>query len=152
MPIQKIDPLNNTTTITYDSTGLYPNKIQYPTTGSVQHIEQPSYDAGTGELLSNVDQNGNTTRVTYDNMRRRVLVTPPTSGGTISYCYTDEGGSGCSLASGPPYAVVTTRQITSSLNEVTTNIVDNLGRLSQTQLNSDPSGTTYSVVTYDLVG
>ena len=156
MPIQKIDPLSNTTTIGYDGTGLYANEIQYPVTAAISHIEYPSYDANTGELLSNKDENGNTTTYTYDNMRREIEVVPPTSGGTVSYCYSDEGyknqgGTQCSIT-GPPYEVVVTEQITSSMNKVTTDVVDGLGRLTQTQLNSDPSGTTYSVVTYDQIG
>ncbi len=155
MPIQKIDPLSNTTTIGYDGTGLYANEIQYPVTGSTSHIEYPSYDANAGELLSNKDENGNTTTFTYDNMRREIEVVPPSSA-TVSYCYTDEGyqnqgGTQCSVT-GPPYQVVVTEQITSSMNKVTTDVVDGLGRLTQTQLNSDPSGTTYSVVTYDEIG
>jgi RHS repeat-associated protein len=156
MPTQKIDPNNNTTTIGYDGTGLYANQIQYPLTGTTSHIEYPAYDANTGELLSNKDENGNTTTFTYDNMRRHIEVVPPTSGGTVSYCYTDEGyagqgGTQCSIT-GPPYEVVVTEQITASMNKVTTDVVDGLGRLTQTQLNSDPSGTTYSVVTYDAIG
>jgi RHS repeat-associated protein len=98
MPFQKIDPLGNTTTITYDSTGLYPNKVQAPNTtyGATvtQHIEVPTFDTNTGELLSQLDENGNTTTFTYDNMRRLTNVAYPKAAadgvaGTETYTYTD---------------------------------------------------------------
>ena len=164
MKTQKIDPLGNTTTTTYDGTGLYPQEIQYPSTTygttTTTHIEYPAYDSNTGELLTHTDENGNITTFTYDNMRRRIELVPPTTGGTVWYCYTDEGyvlpagsgGTSCAQAAGPPYEVVVTEQITSSLNKELTYVVDNLGRLAQTQLNTDPSGTTYSVITYDALG
>lgn len=164
MPTQKIDPLGNTTTTTYDATGLYPQETQYPSTTygttTTTHIVYSSYDANTGELLTHTDENGNVTTFTYDNMRRRIELVPPTTGGTVWYCYTDEGyvlpagsgGTSCAQAAEPPYEAVVTEQITASVNKESTYLVDTLGRLTQTQLNSDPSGATYSLITYDVLG
>src|SRR5579864_2008052 len=65
MPSKTIDPNGNPTTFTYDSTGAYLTQAQYPTTGTIQHIEKYSFDANTGLLLSDTDQNNNTTTYKY---------------------------------------------------------------------------------------
>ena len=46
----------------------------------------------------------------------------------------------------------TTAKMNSSQNIVRTVLLDGLGRKSQTQLNSDPQGADYSVLTYDSLG
>jgi RHS repeat-associated protein len=62
------------------------------------------------------------------------------------------GGATCSAGS-PPYEVVITKEITSvPKNETATAIVDGLGRLAQTQLNSDPENVDYVIDAYDGVG
>lgn len=150
MPKTTIDANLNNTQITYDSTGLFPKQIQYPSTNGVSHIEQPAYDANTGLLTSYTDQNGNKTSYSYDSAYRITSVNYP-DGGSTTYCYTDIGGITCS-ASSPPYQRVTTRSASPDPNVQTTAVYDGLGRVFQTQLNSDPSGTTYTATTYDLLG
>jgi RHS repeat-associated protein len=72
---------------------------------------------------------------------------------SISYCYSDVPATlGGTCPSSPPYQIIETRAITSSLNEISTAVVDGLGRLSQTQLNSDPDGVDYVDTTYDQNG
>jgi len=44
------------------------------------------------------------------------------------------------------------KKITSSQNLLTTQLFDGLGRLKETQLNSDPAGTDYTDITYDPDG
>jgi len=101
------------------------------------------------------DPNGQTTGLqtayTYDVMRRVTEINYP-DGGQTTACYSDIGGT-CTK-SGPPYEAVVTTAIASSptLNKVSTTVFDGLGRVSQTQLNSDPSGPTYTLTTYDAVG
>jgi len=86
-------------------------------------------------------------------MNRLTKVSYPDNGWT-KYCYTDGVPSACAggNAGNAPFAVVVTKAITSSISEISTATLDGLARLSQTQLNSDPSGTTYTKTTYDLVG
>jgi len=49
----------------------------------------------------------------------------------------------------PAVSVTATTKITSSLNLVTTSLMDDLGRMKQTQLTSDPQGTVFTDTTYD---
>ncbi len=51
-----------------------------------------------------------------------------------------------------PFNTASSTKIDSTHNLTQTTVYDGLGRLSQTQLSSDPSGTTYQLVTYDSVG
>jgi RHS repeat-associated protein len=141
MPTQKIDPLGNITNIFYDSTGLYPNEIQSPSTGAIQHIEYPRYDDNTGELLSHQDENQNTTNFAYDSMRRLLQTNYPDSG-SENVTYHD--------VSPPSYTF--TKVISSSTIFSETGLADTLGRESQSLLTSDPSGTTYTLTTYDALG
>jgi len=150
MPKTTIDANLNSTQVTYDSTGLFPIQVQYPTTNNITHIEKSSFDSNTGLLISHTDQNNQTTSYQYDSMRRLTSVNYP-DGGRTTYCYTDEGGPTCSQ-SGPPYQMVTTRAASPYPNIVSTTVYDGLGRISETQLNSDPDGTTYVDTVYDQAG
>ena len=142
MPIEKIDPNGNTTFIQYDSTGLYPDKITHPQTGSVTHIEVPTYDDATGELLSNEDENQNTTYYQYDEMRRLLTTTYP-DGGSETFTFTD---------SIPPSYFFSKTLTSTSAPYAETGLADTLGRKVQTQVNSDPLGTIYATTTYDTLG
>ena len=102
-------------------------------------------------MTSTTVPNGQITTDSYDIGWRLTNVTRPTGGGQTSFCYTDVGGSTCSQG-GPPYDVVITKAITSAKNETATAIVDGLGRLAHTQLNSDPEGIDYADDTYDGEG
>jgi RHS repeat-associated protein len=154
MVVQKIDPKGNSTAITYDSTGLYATKIQSPDTNGVHHIDQFAYDFNTGLLTSHTDQNGQVTSVAYDTVERPIQVVRPDTG-TVTRCYSDEGAVAgylsCSQSSAP-YSSVTTAQVAASLNEVSTDLFDGLGRLNQHQLDSDPDGATYTDTSYDALG
>src|SRR5207245_37104 len=89
-----------------------------------------------GVLLSTTDPNNQVTSYAYDSLWRPTSVTFPDTGQAVN-CYTDAGGSTCQQ-SGPPFKVVTTSKITSTLSKVSTTVFDGLGRITQTQLNSDP--------------
>jgi RHS repeat-associated protein len=146
---QSIDPKGNTTTYAYSATyaGAYPTTI----TNALSQYITNAYDFNTGLLTSVTDLNQQITTNTYDNMMRLTNITYPTSGGQTAFCYTDEGGTGCTQA-GAPYDVVVTQAISSSLNKVGTGIVDGVGRVTETQLNSDPDGTDDVDTTYDARG
>jgi YD repeat-containing protein len=150
MVTQSIDPLLNSTSFTYDSTGTFLSQVQYSTTSGVAHVEHFSIDPNTGLTTSHTDQNGLITSTQYDVMRRVTQVNYP-DGGLITNCYTDLGGPFCTQTA-PPFAVVSTRKINLSQTETTTAKVDGLGRLTQTQVNSDPQGTVYTDTTYDALG
>ena len=143
------DPLLYPTTYFYSSAfqDAYATQAKNALNQSVYN----NYDYNTGMLLSTTDVNGQITSNSYDNAWRLTNVTRPAGGGQTSFCYSDSGGPACSV-SGPPYEVVITKQITSTKNETATAVVDGLGRLAHTQLNSDPAGTDYVDDTYDAVG
>jgi RHS repeat-associated protein len=142
------DPCGYKTTYQYGSsnTGALPTTI----TNNLSQITTYAYDSNTGALTSVTDPNSQITTKNYDILTRPTQINYP-DGGQTTVCYTDMGGSTCSEA-GTPYKVVVTKAITSSLNETSTTVVDGLGRPSQTQLNSDPSGIDYMLTTYDAVG
>jgi RHS repeat-associated protein len=147
-PYQKIDPKGNKTTYAYSSTyaGAYPTTI----TNALGQATTNVYDFKTGVLTSTTDPNGQITSFTYDTMFRKAQDTYP-DGGQTSYCYTDIGGATCS-ASAAPFDLVITKKITSSESLKETAVTDGLGRVVQTQLNSDPSGVVYVDTTYDADG
>ena len=124
--------------------GAFPTTI----TNALGHPESYAYDFNTGAVTSFTDLNSQPTTYQYDVMARPTLVSYP-DGGSTSYCYTDT--STCT-PTGPANSVVVTKAISSTLNETSTLVFDGLGRPSQTQLTSDPSGTDYIETTYDGLG
>jgi RHS repeat-associated protein len=111
-----------------------------------------TYDSNPGVVTAIKDANLKITSKQYDVMNRVTQISFP-DGGWITACYTDTGGSTCTH-SAPPYEKVITKAITSSptLSEISTLVFDGLGRLSQTQLNSDSPSATYTLTTYDALG
>ncbi len=87
------DPKSNTTTITYDSTNIYPNTATNPLSQTATTV----YDAGLGKITSEIDPNGNTTTYTYDVFGRLTKVTGPlditSTYGTVTYEYQDCGNA-----------------------------------------------------------
>jgi RHS repeat-associated protein len=143
------DPCLYPTSYLYSSTyyGAYPTTV----TNALNQNTTYGYDFNTGHVTSMTDPNLQPTTETYDIMGRLTGIAYP-DGGSTTYCYTDLGGTTCSPASAPPYEVVTTKAIKTNLNETSTTVYDGLDRVSQTQLNSDPSGTTYTQTVYDALG
>lgn len=120
----------------------------FPTgvTNALNQITHHTYYSCTGALGSTADPNNLTTWIVYDMLGRTVQVHAP-DGGVTTNCFTDAGGIGCQQ-SGPPLQRVTTKTINASLSETTTAVFDGLGRLTQTQINSDLQGTAYTDTTY----
>ena len=138
MLYQSIDPLSNSTTYTYDSSNLFPSSIE----NALGQYTYYNYDDNTGLLNAVRDPNNQTTSYTYDEMNRLLSVAYP-DGGSTGYTYDDTPGS---------LSVQVTDAITSSQNKVETATVDGLGRLTRTELNTDPEAPDYVDTVYDGLG
>jgi len=101
-----------------------------------------SPDCNTGLVLSVTDPNQLTTTYTYDSMWRLATATYP-NGEVDSITHQETT---------PPFTATLTRTITSSQNYIKTNQFDGLGRLSQTELVSDPENPIYTATVYDPLG
>ena len=132
---QDTDALGNPTQYYYDSSNLFLKSVDNAL-GQYTHYV---YDSNTGLLTSATDANNQPTSYGYDDIRRPLSVSYP-DGGSISYSYDDTPGS---------TSVQVKQAITDSQSTVETAKVDGLGRLIQSQLNSDPQGTNYVDITYD---
>jgi RHS repeat-associated protein len=141
MPYQVTDARGNVTTYAYSSTylGAYVTQTTLPQTGSVQHITSGTYDFNTGKLTSFTDQNNLVSNYQYDALWRMSSGTRPDGGQTI-FTY--------------PNLTTVQRQesINPTLTKTTTTIADQLGRPTQSQLNSDPQGIVYTDTAYDALG
>jgi RHS repeat-associated protein len=151
---QVTDPNNNVTQ--FDYTDNWKDKTCAPAsdssayltkvTDALQHISKFQYYSCSGLKAVVQDPNdlaaANAGTVTvYDGIGRPTSISSP-DGGQITYKYTDA----------IPNNVTETTSITSSVNKVQETLWDGFGRVSQTQLTSDPSGTDYVDTTYDALG
>ncbi len=142
------DPCGHQTKYQYSSS--YYGAFVTTATNALNQNTIYGYDFNTGVVTSITDSNSQITTKNYDILARPTSVSYP-DGGSTTDCYTDMGGATCTQ-SGAPYQVVVTKAITSSLNKTSTVVFDGLGRVSQTQLNSDTPSTTYTLTTYDALG
>ena len=143
---QTTDPCLNLTTFSYSGSfdGAYLTQTTLPATGGVQHITSTNYDFDSGLVTSTTDQNGNVTSFTYDVLWRLASVTYPSPNGGQATISRQESVT--------PFYATLTRSITSSLNYVQTDTYDGLGRVSNTQISSDPDGPVNVTTTYDSRG
>ena len=119
-------------------TNSYLAKVTYPTTNGVAHIEKFSYGYNDGELTQSTDENSKATTYKYNDSLGRFTETDYPDTGQTTLSYNDTTPS-----------VTTTKLISSSVNLSTTSIMDRLGHVTQTQLTTDPDGTTYTATVYD---
>jgi YD repeat-containing protein len=144
------DPCGYQTNYQYSNTyyGAFVTKV----TNALGQFMSYAYDFNTGAVTTITDWNSQPTTKNYDMLTRLTSASYP-DGGSTTLCYSDTLTSlGGTCQSGPPVQVIVTKAITASVNETSTVVFDGLGRTSQTQLNSDPSGTTYALTTYDALG
>jgi len=158
------DPNGNVTTYSYTDeyyngyspskpTDAYPTTVTRPTTSGVSHIDTFTYFFPSGQAATHKDENSNTTQYSYaDPLNRMKSVTLPQTkdgtpgqggngSGSTTYTYTDSS-SGWSVQ----------KQTSVSLNRTTLSTLSNydgLGRLTTSQVTSDPDGTTTVTRTYD---
>jgi RHS repeat-associated protein len=140
-------------TTTYGYTDSWGNTACAPVSGSVfayvssvtnalNQITSSTYNSCTGRTASTTDANLEPTNFSYDSMGRPTQTSFP-DGGQISEAYSHNI---------LPASVQTTTLITTSVSKVVNVVQDGLGRTSQTQLTSDPSGTDFTDTTYDGLG
>jgi RHS repeat-associated protein len=124
------DPLGNTTNYSYSPTfyGAYVTQTTLPPTGSTAHVISGNYDFNTGLLTSFTDQNNQSRTYTYDNMWRLAQANYP-DGGQSTFTHQETSF---------PFTASVSKKIDSSRNLLQTSVFDGLGRVKQTQLNSDP--------------
>ena len=165
--IQAQDPNGNTTSFSYadnfangtptQPSSAYPTTISLPTTNGTGHIQRFQYYFNTGLTAASCGQNfpGGTNcatgmtgsladyqSFTWDLMNRPLTNTSG-DGGQTSISYNE---------SSLPISYVTTTKIDATHNLAKNTVYDGLGRASQTQITSDPSGTTYQLTSYDEIG
>lgn len=146
---QITDPVGNVTKFGYQDTWAETtcapgsNSSAYLTsiTDALNHVTNFSYDSCTGARASATDPNGARTSLLYDALGRTVSTTLP-GGGQSTNSYVDA----------VPSSVTSTSLITSSLSRISKTILDGFARPIQSQLLSDPDGTTYVDTTYDALG
>ncbi len=131
----------------------------YPTqmTNPLSQVITRTYYPCTGLLQARKDQNDiNNNRAgtthTYDRMGRENAVSLA-DGGQTTTCYSDDPAqTGCYNGSSSLLTVTKTTKITSTMNLVSKILHDDIGREFETQLTSDPEGTTYVDTTFDALG
>ena len=154
------DPGGHATSHSYTdnfSDGINRNALAYvtqttsPQTGSVTHIEGRRYFFSTGQVERITDQNNKNTSFTYDYMSRPLQTDFP-DGGQEKYCYTHDPNGQCFIPG--EFATRKTVKHNASTNIVSKTVLDNLGRVAQTQL-TDPDCTAGPIkmdIAYDTIG
>src|SRR6266566_6592900 len=134
------DPCGNGTTSSYSLNywAAFPTTV----TNALNQSTNNTFDFNTGLLTLTADPNNLTTSFSYDNMLRLAQVNHPD--GAVDTITRQETSF--------PFTSRLNKQINSSQTEATTNVFDGLGRITQTQLNSDPQGVVYTDTTYDALG
>ncbi len=152
--LSTIDPLGYQTSYSYadswvnaacvpsGTAAAFPTKV----TNAKGQFSTITYSACTGTVGSTTDVNRQTTTYTYDSFDRPWQILIP-GGGSKIYCYSDNPNGSCYSES----SLFTTETVAlnKSTNLLQTTLYDGLGRVQETQLNSDPQGTIYVDTQYD---
>jgi RHS repeat-associated protein len=152
--LSTIDPGGHTTSYSFadswagtacvpSGTGaIYPTKV----TNAKGQFATKTYYACTGTTANATDPNGKSTTYSYDSFDRPLQTSFP-DGGSKRFCYSDDPNGACYNASS--LFSTETDAIVGSTNLVQTTLYDGLGRVWETQLNSDPNGTVYKDTQFD---
>jgi YD repeat-containing protein len=165
-PVSVTDANGNTTSIVYldqflsgsgmppQPTNEYVTKIIKPVTNGVSHIETFQWNYNQGELAVSTDENGGLSYFYYNDPWNRLTEANYPGGGTIKHLYQDA----------PPISVTTCKLIdgTSSATcsastppsgwETDVVLKDGVGHVVDSQLASDPAGTSHTATTWDGAG
>jgi RHS repeat-associated protein len=136
---QVTNPNNGVTTYQYSSSSAFalPTQIKDP----LQHVNTYTYDFNTALLTSVTDPNQQTTYYQYDPMWRIFQVNYPDAG--LAKITRQETSF--------PFSATLADKMGFDESEVTTNVFDGLGRVTQGQT-EDPVSTDYVDTTYDGLG
>jgi RHS repeat-associated protein len=169
--VQTTDPGGHTYYLYYDdnysdgvdrkSQAFLTHVVSPTTSNGVSHVEGKQYFWYTGLTAAVCGQNApspatctnslNPTagspvsdyaKYSYDLMNRPATVTHG-DGGVTNFTFNE---------SSLPFSVSSSSAIDSAQNLINTAVIDGLGRVKQTQLNSDPDGADFVDTTYDAVG
>ncbi len=164
--IQTTDPGGHSTSFSYadnfynysppQPTSAYVTQVTRPPTNGVSHLERRQFYFYSGLLAASCGENfpsgicafaapsgqPDYTTFTYDPLNRPVTTTQG-DGGQNTLAYNE-----ASL----PITITSTTKIDPTRNLVSTSVYDGLGRLKQTQLNSNPGCVVYTNITYDALG
>jgi RHS repeat-associated protein len=149
--LQSRDPLMNVTKFSYADS--WANATCLPTGGSaaayrtkvtnaLNQFATSTYNSCGGTVATVTDVNLQSVNSSYDFMGRLTQSNFP-DGGQSNRTFNETA---------PPLIMTSSAKITSSLSFIPPVTVDGLGRVTQSQLTSDPQGTTYVDTTYDSVG
>jgi RHS repeat-associated protein len=115
----------------------FPTKINEPLSMS----RSSAWNCTGGVMTTLTDENNQPTTTTYsDTQFWRPAEQDYPDGGQIKWAYNS------------PTSTQTTQKMNSTQTVTNTILLDGFGRTSQTQLTSDPTGTDYTVATYDSLG
>jgi YD repeat-containing protein len=134
------DPCGHATSYQYSSTyyGAYPTKV----TNALGQFGTDVYDFNPGLLTSTTDPNQLISTYSYDSMWRLSQANHP-DGAKDTFAIQETN---------LPFTATLISTINPNQNNVPLSVFDGLGRVSQTQLTSDPQGIVYTDTTYDGVG
>ena len=118
----------------------FPTEIDFP----LSLTQLYSWNCPGAVMASSTDVNSNTTQYKYTDANFwRLTELDKANGGVTTYAYN---------TTSPPWDIATSSQQTSTASVTTDTVLDGLGRVTQSQLNSDPAGTDYVDTTYDALG
>ena len=146
--LKSFDPMSNPTL--YSHADAWSNSTCAPTGGSAKayvtavtnalnQSTTSTFNSCSGTSASTTDPNSQTVSNSFDLMGRLTQKTMPDTG-VITRTFNE---------SSLPLSITPSIKITSTATMAGPSIVDGIGRTTQTQLTTDPQGTTYTDKTYD---
>jgi YD repeat-containing protein len=139
---EQIDPLQHTTA-TYGYSTTYGGSLPTTLTDAAGDATSYSYDLDTGRLVSETDPNLETTTYSYSDPLFRLKQVNYPDGGETTYTYNDTAS---------PVNVQMSRAISASTTLQQQYVVDGFGRLTVTNILTDPAGANSTTTTYDGPG
>jgi RHS repeat-associated protein len=129
-----------TTTAGSPPSGQVTNAYLTKITNALGQIETFTYGYNDGELTTSTDANSETTTYRYNDNFGRPTETDYPDQGKTTVQYNDAG---------PSPSVTTSKLITANTSITSTAVTDGMAHVVQTQLTTDPDGTTYTAAVYD---